>query len=412
MRHRSFGKRAAGTAIVAFAMAAALIGTAGPAAAATPTPPFNQCPPVGLDTSCAVLIYVAPSGDVSFLTDPTQGPYEGIEDTLVGIQNDSSTPLASIHLSAPGIDIFGFDGDGLCDDGPPTPAGCPFGPTGYEGPGTSFSNISPDETSGDVDFSPALTQGQSTYFSLEEIVTGGSFASADKSIEKAGSPVGIVGGPIIYILTVTNNGPDNDPDVTVEDDLPFSVLFLSAVPSQGTCTAVGEVVTCDLGPLDAGASAVITVIGVATTPGTITNQACVSGAAGDPNPDNDCATFDTTVASAGGGPGGGGGGQTGFGKCTIFGTAGANVLVGTPGHDVICGGRGDDTIRGRGGNDVIFGGAGNDVLIGGSGGDHLNGGAGNDALHATDGVSGNDHLNGGAGNDTCGADPGDHRVSC
>ena len=40
-----------------------------------------------------------------------------------------------------------------------TPAGCPFGATGYEGPGVSFSNIAADSTSGTVNFSPAIPPG-------------------------------------------------------------------------------------------------------------------------------------------------------------------------------------------------------------------------------------------------------------
>jgi hypothetical protein len=75
-------------------------------------------------------------------------------------------------LSSP-LPIFGFDGDGLCDVSP-RPAGCPFGPYGYEGPGTRFSDISADQTSGVVHFtggippSAGIPPGGSTYFSLEE----------------------------------------------------------------------------------------------------------------------------------------------------------------------------------------------------------------------------------------------------
>ena len=109
--------------------------------------------------------------------------------------------MKSINLSS-SLDIFGFDGDGLCQIGGfgfphDSPAGCPFGPTGYEGPGTSFSNISPDTTSGTVDFNPpigpsgaACASGgsggsgtSSAYFSLEESISAadinlGTIASA------------------------------------------------------------------------------------------------------------------------------------------------------------------------------------------------------------------------------------------
>jgi hypothetical protein len=59
----------------------------------------------------------------------------------------------------------------------PPPAGCPFGPTTYEGPNTSFSNISPDTTTGTVNFTGGLAAGATAYFSLEDKLTGASFTT-------------------------------------------------------------------------------------------------------------------------------------------------------------------------------------------------------------------------------------------
>jgi hypothetical protein len=131
-------------------------------------PPFPQCPSVGADTSCAILLLIDPDGSLRVKTDPTQGPFDGIEDTLVGVQNNSSKAVLSIPLSGPN-DIFGFDNDGICVV-QPHPGGCPFGPTGYEGPGVSFSGISADKKSGVVSFAGGLQPGASTYFGLEEAI--------------------------------------------------------------------------------------------------------------------------------------------------------------------------------------------------------------------------------------------------
>jgi hypothetical protein len=61
-----------------------------------------------------------------------------IEDTLVGVQNNSAVTVPSPSLNGPGA--IGFDGDGICSGQfPGTPTDCPFGPTGYEGPNTSFT---------------------------------------------------------------------------------------------------------------------------------------------------------------------------------------------------------------------------------------------------------------------------------
>jgi hypothetical protein len=170
-------------------------------------PKFTQCPPVRLDSGCALLIDVT-SGGAAILQDSTQPPYEDDEDALIGVQNDSSGPISSIPLSVAGnavhrLDLFGFDQDGLCNPGgPPVPNGCvppagasPCGPenqscsfprpagqpagyvepgaltnntqNGYEGPTSWFSGVSADTSAGVVNFSPAIPPGGSTYFSLE-----------------------------------------------------------------------------------------------------------------------------------------------------------------------------------------------------------------------------------------------------
>jgi PKD repeat protein len=145
-----------------------------PAIAAAPTPPFTQCPAIGLDKSCGLLITINPDGTTSIAGDPTQPPFDGIEDTLVGVVNNSSLTVQIIPISSSStIPIFAFDGDGICSgfyNG--TPAGCPFGPTGYEGPNTSFS-IS-DGNTGTVNFPAGLAPGKSTYFSLEGAPSAGS----------------------------------------------------------------------------------------------------------------------------------------------------------------------------------------------------------------------------------------------
>ena len=130
------------------------------------TPPFSQCPAIGASPSCQILIIVNSDRTVSVYGDPNVGPYDGLEDTLVGIQNDSSRPVEAITASGtPGL--AGFDGDGLCT-ATGAPSECPFGPSGYEGPGTAFIPDATDTSRVEVDFSGGLAAGAHTYFSLEE----------------------------------------------------------------------------------------------------------------------------------------------------------------------------------------------------------------------------------------------------
>ena len=172
-------------ATLAFVVAIAAGGAVAPtrlAAATLPTPPFTQCPPVGFDTSCAVLIVFNADGSRTTLVDPTQGPFDGIEDTLVGVQNNSASPISSLALTGPAI--FGFDSDGICSGfnfPNPDPAGCPYDTTGYAGriSSTSVASTSPGSgntftitdtvtfSSGTVDWSPQIPAGGSAYFSLE-----------------------------------------------------------------------------------------------------------------------------------------------------------------------------------------------------------------------------------------------------
>src|ERR1700730_12450110 len=150
-----------------------------------------QCVPVGADATCGVVITVIQTGNAPC---PPQGcasisltgqpPYDTIEDTLVGVVNNSNLPITSLVLTS-GIAIFGFDGDGICGLSPitfqpyvPAPPACPYGPTGYEGPGVSFTNISPDGTTGTVSFSPPIPVKGTAYFSLENSLGMGTACSS------------------------------------------------------------------------------------------------------------------------------------------------------------------------------------------------------------------------------------------
>jgi hypothetical protein len=161
---------------IAVAASVLIIGgsVAGPVVAANaasgPTPPFKECPAIGASPSCEILLVVNPDNSVAVVKDPAVGPFDGSDDTLVGVINDSSASVKAVTVSGPGSDLSGFDGDGICSGDYGTwdgSSGCPYGPTGYEGPGTSFvtSSLLPD--SAEVDFTGGLAPGKWAYFSLE-----------------------------------------------------------------------------------------------------------------------------------------------------------------------------------------------------------------------------------------------------
>jgi uncharacterized repeat protein (TIGR01451 family) len=136
----------------------------------------------------------------------------------------------------------------------------------------------------------------------------GPLPQADISIVMTDSPDPVnAPGTITYQITVTNGGPANVPQAVVTDDLPLgpNVTLVSATPSQGTC-GTSDPLVCDLGVLNAGATATITVT-VNVQPGApspLVNIATVTDASGvttDPNPANNTATTSTTVSGGGGG---------------------------------------------------------------------------------------------------------------
>jgi uncharacterized repeat protein (TIGR01451 family) len=82
-------------------------------------------------------------------------------------------------------------------------------------------------------------------------------AAADLSVVKIGPSSAAACTPVNYSIVVTNNGPDNATSVTLVDTLPAGATPVSVSTSVGFCTSGAGTVTCDLGSLPNGASAVV-----------------------------------------------------------------------------------------------------------------------------------------------------------
>ena len=234
-------------------------------------------------------------------------------------------------------------------------------------------------------------------------------ATADLSITKTDvrDPV-LVSDFLIYNMTVTNHGPGQATGVVVTDTLPSGVTFVQVTSSQGSCSGT-TTVTCNLGNLNSGASAKMTLFVTPTVTGSLSNTASVSGTKTDPNSANNQATQSTTVNPR----------LCNGLAATIIGTPYADTLNGTSGPDIIVGLSGNDVISGLDGNDIICAGSGNDIIRGGDGNDLLRGEEGRDTLAGgsgqdrLEGGADNDSLNGGPLNDTCVGGPGtDTATAC
>lgn len=120
-------------------------------------------------------------------------------------------------------------------------------------------------------------------------------AAADLFVAKAAAPDSVtVGDDLAYTVTVTNNGPDEAMGVTLTDTLPADVTFVSATPTQGSCSGT-RTITCDLGILANGATATVAIAVTLTTAGQISNTASVAGNESDPDTTNNTAIVVTTV---------------------------------------------------------------------------------------------------------------------
>lgn len=249
---------------------------------------------------------------------------------------------------------------------------------------------------------------------------GGALAAVgptDLALTKSDAPDPVTqGSNLTYTIQVANQGANDASGVIVTDTLPKEVDFGSATASSGTCQEDKGVVTCNLGQVNAGTTAAVTIVVRTKNSGTISNAAAVASP-NDTNAANNQDTESTVVSKRGAGAGK----KASCAAPTISGTPGNDVLVGTPGPDVIRGFAGDDQISSLDGKDLVcadlgadivntgprgdtaIGGLGPDLLAGAGGNDTLKGKRGRDRLR---GKRGNDLLNGGRNRDGCKGGPG------
>jgi len=118
---------------------------------------------------------------------------------------------------------------------------------------------------------------------------------ADLSVAITASPdLGTTGGQLTYRITVANHGPQDATGVQLTDTLAAGVSYTSAAPSQGSCTGAAPVI-CDLGALNNGSTASLTIVVTTPNPGVFTDKANLSGNQADSSVGNNQAAVTTTV---------------------------------------------------------------------------------------------------------------------
>ena len=103
--------------------------------------------------------------------------------------------------------------------------------------------------------------GQASDGEVEDYGVAIQAPGVDLKIVKTASPDSVlVGQDLTYTLVVTNQGLSTATGVMVQDLLPSDTTYVSATPSQGTCSQAAGVVTSDLGTMPGSRTATVTIV--------------------------------------------------------------------------------------------------------------------------------------------------------
>lgn len=160
------------------------------------------------------------------------------------------------------------------------------------------TNVEPNETFTVNLSSPSANATVATPTGTGTIQNDDVVPNVDLAISKsAGAGPFFASRNITYTIGVTNNGPASATSVTVTDAVPAGTTFVSATPSQGSCSGTSTV-TCNLGTISSSASASVSLTVTPHVAGPLSNTAIVSSPENDTNPTNNSATSNVTVRPA------------------------------------------------------------------------------------------------------------------
>ena len=121
----------------------------------------------------------------------------------------------------------------------------------------------------------------------------------DIKVTTVAGPANAVAGGLAQLSTSVKNAGVASAAVTVKDTVPAGLAIVSAVAGGGTCTVAGQVVTCSIPSLGAGAAAPVVVLVTPQAAGSYAN-AVTATAANEVTPVDNSATATLTVAPAAG----------------------------------------------------------------------------------------------------------------
>jgi uncharacterized repeat protein (TIGR01451 family) len=154
---------------------------------------------------------------------------------------------------------------------------------------------------GSYPLSITATSGNIQHNASVSLIVAGA-TSANLSLTKTASPnPAIVATNLTYRIVVTNMGPSPATNTMLTDTLPAGVTFVSASPTQGSCSGTATI-TCNFGNLTIGSSAIASILVTPQSTGQLSNTASVSATESDPDTSDNSVTISTQVTTQASGP--------------------------------------------------------------------------------------------------------------
>lgn len=155
--------------------------------------------------------------------------------------------------------------------------------------------------------SSITTDGTNTNNRINETTSISPISDLQISLSDSGDPV-ISGESFTYTASITNGGPSNAASTVATITLPADATYVSATPSQGSCTRSGVTMTCSLGTVNSGNTPTVSITLRTLLITTLNVSASVTSSSTDNSAANNTAAITTTVIASPKFTGGDGGG--------------------------------------------------------------------------------------------------------
>jgi uncharacterized repeat protein (TIGR01451 family) len=241
-------------------------------------------------------------------------PFDGTEDQLIGVTNNSTGTITSIVVSNPTASpaIFALDNDGIClfqpfiSNSQPCNSAAP-GAQNYAGSASSYTGINAAQNTGTINFSPGIPPGGTAYFSLEGPASPNVTLLFPLTLSKAFSPNPIVApGTSTLTFTITNPNSATATGVAFTDALPANLVVAATPGLVNTCggtvtgaTANSTSLSVTAVSLAAGATCTISVSVFTAIAGTYNNTTSTITSTGLPTGSAATATLVASVPAPG-----------------------------------------------------------------------------------------------------------------